>query len=154
MINEFSYRLQSQGLSMEMYMQYLGMDMDALKENYRAAAEREVKISLALEKIADIEGIEVTAEDVEAEYAKMAEMYGVDAETVRKAIDAASVEANLKSTKANAVITDNAVVEKAKKKAASKKKAAAADGEEAAEKPAKKTTKKAKKEETAEEAAE
>ena len=148
MINEFAYRLQSQGLSMEMYMQYLGMDMDALKENYRSAAEREVKISLALEKIAEIEGITVSDEEVEEEYAKMAEMYGVDAETVRKAISADSVASELKIRKANAVVIDNAVVEKAKKKAASKKKAAA-EGEEAADKPAKKTTRK-KKEEAAE----
>ncbi len=148
MINEFAYRLQSQGLSLEMYMQYLGMDMDALKENYRSAAEREVKISLALEKIAEIEGITVSDEEVEEEYAKMAEMYGVDAETVRKAISADSVASELKIRKANAVVIDNAVVEKAKKKAASKKKAAA-EGEEAADKPAKKTTRK-KKEEAAE----
>lgn len=148
MINEFAYRLQSQGLSMEMYMQYLGMDMDALKENYRSAAEREVKISLALEKIAEIEGITVSDEEVEEEYAKMAEMYGVDAETVRKAIAADGVANELKVRKANAVVIDNAVVEKAKKKAASKKKAAA-EGEEATDKPAKKTTRK-KKEEAAE----
>ncbi|MBR6780657.1 MAG: trigger factor, partial [Clostridia bacterium] len=148
MINEFAYRLQSQGLSLELYMQYLGMDMDALKENYRSAAEREVKISLALEKIAEIEGITVSDEEVEEEYAKMAEMYGVDAETVRKAIAADSVASELKIRKANAVVIDNAVVEKAKKKAASKKKAAA-EGEEAADKPAKKTTRK-KKEEAAE----
>ena len=148
MINEFAYRLQSQGLSMEMYMQYLGMDMDALKENYRSAAEREVKISLALEKIAEIEGITVSDEEVEEEYAKMAEMYGVDAETVRKAIAADGVANELKVRKANAVVIDNAVVEKAKKKAASKKKAAA-EGEESADKPAKKTTRK-KKEEAAE----
>lgn len=144
MINEFAYRLQSQGLSMEMYMQY----MDALKENYRSDAEREVKISLALEKIAEIEGITVSDEEVEEEYAKMAEMYGVDAETVRKAISADSVASELKIRKANAIVIDNAVVEKAKKKAASKKKAAA-EGEEAADKPAKKTTRK-KKEEAAE----
>ncbi|MBQ6862827.1 MAG: trigger factor [Clostridia bacterium] len=156
MVNEFSYRIQSQGISLDMYLQYLGMDMDALKENYRPAAVREVKISLALEKIAAIENIEVSDEEVEAEYAKMAEMYGVDAETVRKAIAADTVAAQLKANKANAVITDNAVVEKAKKKAAPKKKAAAKteEGEEAAaeEKPAKKTTRKTTKKAAAEDA--
>lgn len=156
MVNEFSYRIQSQGISLDMYLQYLGMDMDALKENYRPAATREVKISLALEKIAAIENIEVSDEEVEAEFAKMAEMYGVDAETVRKAVAADTVAKELKARKANAVITDNAVVEKAKKKAAPKKKAAAKaeDGEEAAaeEKPAKKTTRKTTKKAAAEDA--
>ena len=137
MISEFRYNVESQGIPFEQYLGYLGMSVDSIKETYKERAEKEVKIELALEKIAEIENIEISDEDVDAEYASMAEKYGVDLDTVKKAVMADTVKKELKARKASAIVTENAVEEGAPKKKAAKKPAA------------KKTTKK-KAEETAE----
>ncbi len=137
MISEFRYNVESQGIPFEQYLGYLGMSVDSIKETYKERAEKEVKIELALEKIAELENIEISDEDVDAEYASMAEKYGVDLDTVKKAVMADTVKKELKARKASAIVTENAVEEGAPKKKAAKKPAA------------KKTTKK-KAEETAE----
>lgn len=125
MISEFRYNVESQGIPFEQYLGYLGMSVDSIKETYRERAEKEVKIELALEKIAELENIEITDEDVEAEYKTMSEKYGVDIDTVKKAVMADTVKKELKARKASAIVTDNAVEEGApKKKAAAKKPAA------------------------------
>lgn len=136
MVSEFKYNVESQGIPFEQYLGYLGMSVDSLKETYKERAEKEVKIELALEKIAELENIEVSDEEVEAEYGKMAEKYGVDVDTVKSAIMADTVKKELKARKASAVVTESAVEEAAAEEAAPKKKTAA-------KKPAaKKTTKK------------
>ncbi|MBR3595629.1 MAG: trigger factor [Clostridia bacterium] len=140
MISEFRYNVESQGIPFEQYLGYLGMSVDSIKETYRERAEKEVKIELALEKIAELENIEITDEDVEAEYKTMSEKYGVDIDTVKKAVMADTVKKELKARKASAIVTDNAVEEGAPKKKAAAKKPAA-----------KKTTKKKAEEAPAEE---
>ena len=88
MIRDFEMRLRSQGMDMKTYMQYMGMDVNALKGVYREDAEKRVKLRLALETIAKKENIEVTEADLEEEYAKMAEAYKMDAEKVKAAVPA------------------------------------------------------------------
>ena len=75
MVREFDMRLRSQGLDMKTYMQYMGMDANALKGMYKEEAEKRVKLRLALEAVARKENIEVTEADIDAEYGKMAEAY-------------------------------------------------------------------------------
>ena len=87
-VQEFGYRLQSQGLSLDMYLQYIGSDMDTFKATFRPQAEREVKLRLALEKIAALEGLTASDEALEAEYAAMAEQYKMDVEQVKKFVPA------------------------------------------------------------------
>lgn len=136
MISEFKYNVESQGIPFEQYLGYLGMTVESIKETYKERAEKEVKIELALEKIAELEGIEVTDEEVEAEFTAMSEKYGVDIETVKKAVMPETVKKELKARKATAVVMDNATEEGTAKKKAAKKTAA------------KKTTKKKTAEET------
>lgn len=124
MISEFKYNVESQGIPFEQYLGYLGMTVESIKETYKERAEKEVKIELALEKIAELEGIEVTDEEVEAEFTAMSEKYGVDIETVKKAVMAETVKKELKARKATAVVMDNATEEGAPKKKAAKKPAA------------------------------
>lgn len=124
MVSEFRYNVESQGIPFEQYLGYLGMTVESIKETYKERAEKEVKIELALEKIAELEGIEVTDEEVEAEFASMSEKYGVDVETVKKAVMAETVKKELKARKATAVVMDNATEEGAPKKKAAKKPAA------------------------------
>lgn len=150
MVNDFNYRLQSQGLNLETYLQYTSSSMDAFRKTFHAQAERQVKIRLALEKIAEIEKLSATDEEVEAEYAKVAESYNVEIVKVKEFIKAKEISKDIAVNKAIDFIRDNADVkgEKPKKKAPAKKdeekaeKPAKAVKEEKAEKPAKKATKK------------
>ena len=142
-VNEYSYRLQSQGLKLETYLKYTGMDMKGFREGFKERAETQVRLNLALEKIIEKEKIEVTEEDIEAEYKKYADAYNMDIDTIKKAVSAESIKPELASRKAIDLIVDSAVVteEKAAKKTAEKK---PATKKTTAKKPAaKKTSEKA-----------
>lgn len=133
MMNEFKYRVEASNIPFEMYLQYLGMTPESLKESYLPRAEKEVKLELALEKIAEIEKFEVTDEELEEEVKKMAEKYGVDVDAVKKAIPADSVKKDILSRKASELVMANAAEEgaAAPKKAGKSAKKAAAPAEEA-----------------------
>lgn len=122
-VNEYSYRLQSQGLKLETYLKYTGMDMKGFREGFKERAETQVRLNLALEKIIEKEKIEVTEEDIEAEYKKYADAYNMDIDTIKKAVSAESLKPELASRKAIDLIVDSAAVteEKAAKKTAEKK---------------------------------
>ena len=142
-VDNFNYRLQSQGLDLNTYLSYTGMEMAAFREGYKENAEAQVKLSLAIEAIIKAENIEATDDEVNAEYENLAKTYNMDVEAVKKAIPAESLAGDIKSKKAIDFVKNSAKVteEKAAKKTAEKK-----DGEEKApaKKPAaKKTTKKA-----------
>ena len=142
-VNEYSYRLQSQGLKLETYLKYTGMDIKGFREGFKERAETQVRLNLALEKIIEKEKIEVTEEDIEAEYKKYADAYNMDIDTIKKAVSAESLKPELASRKAIDLIVDSAVVteEKAAKKTAEKK---PATKKTTAKKPAaKKTSEKA-----------
>lgn len=142
-VNEYSYRLQSQELKLETYLKYTGMDMKGFREGFKERAETQVRLNLALEKIIEKEKIEVTEEDIEAEYKKYADAYNMDIDTIKKAVSAESLKPELASRKAIDLIVDSAVVteEKAAKKTAEKK---PATKKTTAKKPAaKKTSEKA-----------
>lgn len=84
MARDFEARLMQQGLSMEQYMQFSGMTMEKLSEQMRPDAEKRIKNSLVLEEIVKAENIEASEDDVEAELAKMAENYGMDADKLKE----------------------------------------------------------------------
>lgn len=109
-IREFGYRLQSQGLDLDTYMKYTGMDMDGFREGFRPQAERQVKICLALEKIAELENIIPTAEDLEGQYNKLAESYKMDVEKVKDLIPEADLSRDIKVEKAIGLVHDSAVI--------------------------------------------
>ena len=140
-IQDISYRLQSQGMPLEQYLQFTGMTMDALREQLKETAEKAVKSQLVLAEIAKAENIEVSDEDVDAEFQKMADMYGMEVEKVKELMGAnlEALKADLKTQKTVKAIVDTAKAGKAKKTAAKKP---AAKKEEAEEKKpaAKKTT--------------
>ncbi|RKD75684.1 trigger factor [Sinobaca qinghaiensis] len=83
MLQEFSQRLQSQGMSMDMYYQVTGSDEEGMKEQFKEEAEKRVKMNLTLEAVADEEKLEASDEDVEAELDKMAEMYKRSKDEIR-----------------------------------------------------------------------
>ena len=138
MIDDYAYRMQSQGISLDMYMKYTGMTIDNFKEQFKPQAESRVKFQLALEKVVALENITVTDEDVEAEYTKMAEAYKMELEQVKNAVPEAAVREDLVRTRAFDLIKENA---KAKKPAAKKTTTKKAEGDAEEKKlAAKKTT--------------
>ena len=108
MIRDFDMRLRSQGMDMNTYMQYMGMDADALRDMYRSDAEKRVKLRLALQTIADKENIEVSDTDLDEEYSKMAESYKMDIEKVKAAVPADSLSEDVKVQKALELVKDSA----------------------------------------------
>ena len=109
-VREFEYRLQSQGLNLDTYLQYTGMDMDAFRKGFREQAEKQVKIRLTLEKIAALEEIAPTEEELDAEFAKLAEQYKMDVEKVKAFIPAKELSKDLAVGKAMDMVKETAVV--------------------------------------------
>ena len=110
MLREFDMRLRQQGMDLETYMQYTGMNVETLAGGYREQAEKRVKLRLILEKIAEKEAIEVTDEDVEKEYARLAEAYKMDVEKVKNAIPAEDLAKDLGVEKAMQLVKDSAKI--------------------------------------------
>jgi trigger factor len=109
MISEFRYNVESQGMPFDRYIQAIGMTEDSIRDMYRPRAVKDVRIELALEKIAEIEGIEASEEEIAAEYDKLAERYGVKAEDVKAAISEERIIRQIKSRKASDLVIENAV---------------------------------------------
>lgn len=117
-IRDFAYRLQSQGLNLDTYMKYTGMDTKALRDSFRPQAERQVKVRLALEKIASLENIQPSEEELNAEYDKIAKNYGMETEKVKELIPQEDLAKDVAVEKAMSIVRDNAVItEKAEEKA-------------------------------------
>lgn len=110
MVREFEMRLRAQGMDMNTYMQYMGMDVNALKDMYKEEAEKRVKLRLALETVARKENIEVTDADLDEEYSKMAESYKMEVEKVKAAVPAESLKEDVKVEKALKLVKEKAVI--------------------------------------------
>ncbi|WP_034645685.1 trigger factor [Bacillus methanolicus] len=85
-LNEFEQRLQMQGMTLDLYYQFSGQDEDALREQMKEEAEKRVRVALTLEAIAKAENIEVTDEEVNEDLQKMADMYNMPVDDIKKAI--------------------------------------------------------------------
>lgn len=109
-LRDFSYKLQSQGLNIETYMQYTGLTPDKIKESFREQAEHQVKTRLALEKIAELEKIEVAAEDIEKEFNNIAEQYKMEIKKVKEMISDKDLEKDIKVEKALDLLHDEAKI--------------------------------------------
>ena len=108
-MERFAYQLQMSGYSMEAYAKMMGGDVNTMRNAFRPAAEKQAKINVMLEKVAEVEGLEVTDEDVEAEMTAMAEQYSMELAKIKEMVPAEEVKANLKTRKAVKVIVDAAV---------------------------------------------
>ena len=109
LMNQFANQLKAQGISMDRYLQYTGMTQDALKETYLERAENEVKLRLALEKVAELEKLEVSDEDLEAEVNRLAEENNLTAEDVKKRIYLEDLREDMLATKAMELVKEAAV---------------------------------------------
>ena len=170
-MREQDQSLRMSGLSLELYLKYVGQDMNAYRQSVRPQAERRAKTDVVLEAIADAEDIKPTDEEVEQEYADVAKQYNMSLDDVKKALARELIEANLRTRKAAELIYENAVAtepeeapaedkpKKAAKKPAAKKttkkteEAGEAPAEEKPKKPAAKKAAKKAEEKTLDEAA-
>ncbi|MBR5134505.1 MAG: trigger factor [Clostridia bacterium] len=109
-VNDFAYRLQSQGLDLDTYMKYTGMDMETFEEGFREQAERQVKVRLALEAVVKAENLVASEEEIENEYQKYADIYKIEVEKVKSFIPQADLARDLAVEKAMNLLKDNAVV--------------------------------------------
>ena len=107
-INDFSYNLQVQGMNIDTYLNYTGMDMEALRGQFRDKAIHQVKLRLALEKIAELESIEVSDEDIDKAYDDLAKNYGVELDKVRQIVPVDGLRKDVAVEKAVDVVRDNA----------------------------------------------
>jgi len=148
LMEEYAMRLQSQGLSLETYMQMMGMSADAMRDSVRPSALRQLQTELALGAVADAEGLEVTQEEQDAEFQKLAERYGMEVDKVKEALPAEDLVRDLRLKKASDFVVAAAKVGKPEKKAAPKDEgegepAEGKAGESAGEKPKRTRKKKA-----------
>lgn len=120
MVQDFEYRLQSQGLNLPTYLQYAGMEMPAFREGFAAQAQQQVRVSLTLEAIVKAEDLQAEPEAIEAEYQKMADAYGLTVDKVRGVVAEENIAMNLKMNKAIDLIKTTAVVTDAPKEEAPK----------------------------------
>ncbi len=109
-VRDYDNRLRMQGLDLNTYFKYTGLNLDALRAQMRPQAERQVKGRLALEKIAALENISATEEDIEEEYKNIAEAYSVELEQVKASIDTESIAADMKVKKAMDLVKEKAVI--------------------------------------------
>ncbi|MBQ6886418.1 MAG: trigger factor [Lachnospiraceae bacterium] len=130
MVEEFAQRLQMQGLSLEQYFQFTGLDVQMMLEQVKPQAEKRIKSRLVLEAVAEAEKFEVTEEELNDEFARMGEMYQMDVEKVKELLDdyqKDQIKKDLEIQKAVDFVVENA---KAPAKRGPKKKA---DKEDAVE---------------------
>ena len=107
-INDFSYNLQMQGMNIDNYLKFTGMDMEALRGQFRDKAIHQVKLRLALEKIAELENIEVSDEEIDKAYDDLAKNYGVELDKVRQIVPVDGLRKDVAVEKAVDVVRDNA----------------------------------------------
>ncbi|WP_040197710.1 trigger factor [Candidatus Soleaferrea massiliensis] len=109
-LRDFQYRLQSQGMDMKTYLQITNQDEETIRKTFREQAERQVKTRLTLEKVAQLENIEPTEEDIAAECEKLAAQYGVPVENVKQALNVKDIVNDIKMNKAVDLIKESAKI--------------------------------------------
>ena len=109
LVDEFAMNLRAQGIDLNTYMQYTGLTEEALRDTYHDRAVSQVEVRLALKKIAALEGIEATDEDVEAKYNELAENYKVPVARVKAAFSAKDIAGDLNVEKALELVKEQAI---------------------------------------------
>ena len=109
-VRDYDSRLRMQGLDLNTYCKYTGQTLESMREQFMPMAQRQVKTRLALEKIVELEGIDATAEEVDAEYANLATAYGLDADKVKELVEADAIKSDLCVKKAVDFVKANATV--------------------------------------------
>jgi trigger factor len=108
LLNDFSRSLSQRGMSLQAYMQSSGMTEEALIAQFRPQAEGHTKCGLIFDKIAKLENLELEEGELESEYKRLAELYRMDDEAIRKSIQEKALINDLLALKASKIITATA----------------------------------------------
>ena len=138
-VRDYDSRLRASGLDLSTYFKYTGLTLDSLRQQMRPQAERQVKVRLALEKIAELEALTATEEEVAAEYEKISKAFNVPEEQVKNMIAKEDIEADIRVANAMKLVKDNAKITKPRAKKAESIDADAAEATEEKKPAAKKT---------------
>lgn len=109
-LKDFAYKLQSQGLDINSYMKYTGLDKENFRKEFRPMAERQVKLRLALEKISELESLTPTEQEIEDKFKEYAESYKVDVEKIKTLVPQKDLTLDLSCEKAMEFLRDNAKI--------------------------------------------
>ena len=108
-MERFGYQLQMSGYSMEQYAKMMGGDLKTMRDAFRPTAEKQAKISVTLEKIAEVENLTVSEEELEEEFQSMAKQYEMEAAKIKEMVPVEELTESLKTRKAVKIIVDNAI---------------------------------------------
>ena len=109
-IRDYDNNLRMSGLDLNTYFKYTGLTLEKLREEFRPRAEKQVKARLALEKIAELENLVATDEDIEGEYDRIAKAYNVTLEQVKESIDSSAIAEDMKVKKAVDFVKEKAAI--------------------------------------------
>ncbi|MBO7404771.1 MAG: trigger factor [Clostridia bacterium] len=109
-LRDYDMNLRQSGLDLKTYLQYTGMTLDGLRDQFKPRAEKQVKVRLALEKIAEKEGLTVSEEELTKELEDLAASYQMEVEKVRQYIDPEDLKNDLLARKAMDLVKEQAVV--------------------------------------------
>ena len=107
-IQQMAAQIQQYGVSFTQYLKMMGKTVEDVKNDYRENAEKSVKLRLTLNKIAEVENLEATDEDVEAQYHDLATQYGMEVEKIKPLVSVDMIKQDIKTTKAYNFVKDNA----------------------------------------------
>ena len=138
-MNTLSRQISAYGMQPAQYMQMLGLTPDEFKEKTRESSEKQVRAALALQKVAELEGIEISDDEVEEEYKTAAGRYNMEADKFKENVPREDIIRDLKIRNAAKIVVDNAIVEEYKESDSSESKDKDSKKTTAKEAPAKKT---------------
>ncbi len=108
-MERFAYQLQMSGYTMESYAKMMGGDLNTMRNAFRPAAEKQAKVNVTLAKIAEVEGITVSEDEMNAEFEKLAKQYELEVEKVKSMVPAEEIKASLETRKVIDLLTSSAV---------------------------------------------
>ena len=108
-MERFAYQLQMSGYTMESYAKMMGGDLNTMRNAFRPAAEKQAKVNVTLAKIAKVEGITVSEDEMNAEFEKLAKQYELEVEKVKSMVPAEEIKASLETRKVIDLLTSSAV---------------------------------------------
>ena len=108
-MNDFAYRLQMSGMKVEDYAKMMGGDLNTMRQAFKPMAEKQALSKLVIAKVAEVEAITVSDEELEAEFAEMAKAYELEIEKIKEMVPAEEIKENLASRKTVKFLVENAV---------------------------------------------
>ncbi len=116
-VNDYAQNISSQGIPFDQYLGMMGMDLAGFRAMVRPSAAQEVRTQLFLEKLSQVEEIAVSDEEIETEFTRVSELYGMELDQLKASVDSELVARDIKLRKAAELVANSAVATEAKAEA-------------------------------------